>query len=286
MIDDMPLLEAAGDLDRAALFDEAIATAESLPPMRSGRVRSGAGPADLLRELKEEKAGFGPRPEVLPLTAEGLAARGVPLDDRVRALLDRFDFHAVSFPVTLFPRRGWGFDRLECRVELNPGDPPERRPVAHDVYPASDWETLARANLRLEVGVTEALEFRARLAGPPIPGVDVSGKLASGASFVFPPRDYCVKRARIVSRGRDDCEVFWRLDGASFFEEDEPRLGLILKVPRGTTPRASGLLAAYRSFRSLSADLGDLVSYLGDRVRTFFEKGAPLVDRKEWELGG
>ncbi|MCP4655080.1 MAG: hypothetical protein GY856_06630, partial [bacterium] len=72
---------------------------------------------------------------------------------------------------------------------------------------------------------------------------------------------------------------------AEFFEEDEPRLGVVLKVPRGVHPvGASGVLAAYRSFRMLSSNLGDLVEYLSERVRNYFQKGVPLVDRGQWDL--
>jgi len=249
------------------------------------RVRSTADVVAVLRDLKQEKASFGPCPEVLPLGLDTLEARGIVPDHRVRTLLECFDFYSVTFPITLFPKRGWAFDRLECQVEFNPGESAERRPLAHDIFPSSSWETLARAQLKLEVGVTEGLEFRTPTVDAGVASAEVAGKLAAGARFVFPPRDYHVKRARILSRGKDDCEVLWRLDDAEFFEEDEPRLGVVLKVPRGVDEvRASGLLAAYRSFRMLSSNLGDLLGYLNERARNFFQKGAPLVDRGQWGL--
>ncbi len=249
------------------------------------RVRSTADVVAVLRDLKQEKASFGPRPEVLPLGLATLEAQGIVPDHRVRTLLERFDFYSVTFPITLFPKRGWAFDRLECQVEFNPGESPKRRPLAHDVFPSSSWETLAHAQLKLEVGVTEGLEFRTPKLDAVVASAEAAGKLAAGARFVFPPRDYHVKRARILSRGRDDCEVLWRLDDAEFFEEDEPRLGVVLKVPRGVHPvRARGLLAAYRSFRMLSSSLGELVEYMSERARKFFQNGAPLVDRGQWGL--
>jgi hypothetical protein len=280
------------DLDRDALIDEAVEAVQRVAltetVTRSARNRSFSPEADVLgvlQALKAEKAAFGPRPEVLPLDADSLKARGVELDDRVKALLERFDFYDVTFPVTLFPKRGWAFDRLECQVEFNPGETPERRPLAHDIFPGSDWETLARATMHLEIGITEALEFRAKAGVPSLASAGAEGKLDAGAGFVFPPRDYHVKRARIVSSGKDGSEVLWRLDDESFFAGDEPRLGVILKVPKGVTPvKASGLLAAYRSFNKLGADLGDLMGYLSDQVRSFFRKGAPLVDHGEWRL--
>jgi hypothetical protein len=280
------------DLDRNALIDEAVeavqvaASQEDL--WRTARKRGASPEADVLgvlQALKAEKAAFGPRPEVLPLDSKALKARDIALDSRVKALLEQFDFYDVTFPVTLFPKRGWAFDRLECQVEFNPGESPERRPLAHDIFPGSDWEMLAKATMHLEVGVTEALEFRAKAAVPLVASAGADGKLDAGAGFIFPPRDYQVKRARLLSRGKDGSEVFWRLDDESFFEEDEPRLGVILKVPKGVTPvKAIGVLAAYRSFRTLSADLRDVVDYLGDRVKNFFRKGAPLVDRGEWGI--
>lgn len=277
-----------GEEERGLLLDEAMAAAEAhrsdlRRPSRGQR--SGSDVLAVLADLKEEKAAFAPVPEVLPLAAEALAARGIALDHRVKALLDRFDFFLVTFPLTLFPRRGWSFNRLECQVELGPGEPPQRRPLAHDVFPASSWQTLASANLRLQVGVTEELEFRTNRIEVPMVTADVGAQLDAGARFVLEPRDYCIKKARLLSRGRDDAEVFWRLDDAEFFREDEPRLAIVLKVPVGVTPvRAVGRMAAYRSFDVLSADLGVLFDYLGERVKTFFRNGAPLTDRGDWVL--
>jgi len=282
------------DLDRDALIDEAVEMFQRSGPLesvtRSARNWSFSPETDvvgILQALKAEKAAFGPCPEVLPLDSEALKSRGVDLDTRVRTLLDRFDFYNVTFPVTLFPKRGWAFDRLECQVEFNPGESPDRRPLAHDIFPGSDWETLAKATMHLEIGITEALEFRAKAAAPSLASAGAEGQLSAGAGFIFPPREYHVKRARIVSRGKNASEVFWRLDDESFFEKDEPRLGVILKVPKGVTPvKAKGMLAAYRSFHKLGADLGVLMEYLSERVRSFFTKGAPLVDRGEWEIRG
>jgi hypothetical protein len=276
-------------LDRDALIDEAAEVAGSLVT-RGVRDYSFGPETDVLAvlaDLKAEKAAFGPSPEVLPLDAESLAARGVTLDARVKALLGRFDFYAVTFPVILFPRRGWAFNRLECQVELNPGEPPKRRPLAHDIFPASSWETLANATMRLEIGITEGLKLGAKAALPPIAEAGAEARLDAGAGFAFPLREYQVRKARIVSRGKDDCEVFWRLDDTHLFEKDDLPLGVILKVPRGVTPvRAKGVLVADRSFQTLSADLGVLMRHLSERVRSFFRKGAPLTDSKEWELVG
>jgi len=65
-------------------------------------------------------------------------------------------FYAVTFPVILFPRRGWAFNRLECQVELNPGEPSKRRPLAHDIFPASSWETLANGLQMWRMRITSA----------------------------------------------------------------------------------------------------------------------------------
>jgi hypothetical protein len=276
-------------LERDALIDEAAEVAGSLVT-RSARDRSYGPEPDVLgvlAELKAEKAAFGPRPEVLPLDRESLAERGVTLNARVKALLERFDFYAVTFPVILFPRHGWAFNLLECKVELNPGEAPERRPLAHDIFPASSWETLASATMRLEIGITEGLKLGTKAALSPIAEAGVEARLDAGAGFAFPLREYSVRRARILSSGKDDCEVRWRLDDTRLFEQDDPPLGLILKVPHGVTPvRAKGTLVAYRSFQTLSADLGVLMGYLSERVGNFFRKGAPLTDSKEWELVG
>lgn len=240
-----------------------------------------------LLSLKDESASFGPHPEVLRLDEAALAERGVTSGAHIRQLLDEAEFYSVTFAVTLFPKVDWQFDRLEAQVEFGgPKTDATSTPVAFDLFPEDEWETLVRANMHLEVGVTEGLEFA---CGAPanVAGLNAAAqaKFAGGTRFVVPPRDYGLRRAKILSRGRGNSEVFWRLYDTGYLERQEPQLGVVLKVPNGSRPvRARGTLAAYRSAKFWTAALGTLFADFPERLRSWFTAGTPLYGHGDWIL--
>jgi hypothetical protein len=277
------------NFDREKLAEEAALLARAHKGVLGNptqRVDPSALSAKLLK-LKEESAGFGPNPEVLRLDEVALAARGITPGSRLRQLLGEADFYAVTFAVTLFPKVDWRFDRLEAQVEFSaPGTDAARAPVAFDLYPQDEWDTLVRANVHLEVGVTEGLEFAcsvpANAAGL---SAAAQAKVAGGASFVVPPRDYGLRRAKVLSRGRGNAEVFWRLYDAAYLERQEPQLGVVLKVPKGGRPvRARGTLAAYRSAKFWTAALGALFADFTERLHSWISAGTPLYGHGDWTV--
>jgi hypothetical protein len=236
-------------------------------------------------QLKDETANFGPTPEVIRLDEAAFAARNLAPGATVKALLQQDDFYAITFAVTLFPKVDWQFDRLECQIELNSGGSAPL-PVAFDVYPYDEWNTIVQLNMKLDVGVDEQFKFDAQLP-PGTPGLSgqVRARVNAGLGIVVPPRDYSLRRATVVSRGRGNSQVFWRLLGTGYFEQTEPRLGLVVRVPKGVpSVRADGVLAAYRTANFWTAALGSLFQDLPDRIRSWLGRGSPLYGQASWTL--
>ena len=79
--------------------------------------------------------------------------------------------------------------------------------------------------------------------------------------------------------------MFWRLDGAEFFQENRPELVVIAQVPKGAVEfKITAALQAYRYFNTGAADWQDAILGLPSRLVSFFKDGAPVGDAKEYDL--
>lgn len=249
----------------------------------------GADLSARLEALNREGATFSPVLEVYPLTENHFQLRKVKIPAEIADLWNLFDFYLLNVPVTLVPQSGWGFTELECSIELNENESPERRPVAHEVFPKEEWQNMIRASQGLSVGLDENLRFKADGGDliNQLPGISgtagVKGEVKAEAGLVIGPFKYNIRRPRIIARGRGDVKVYWRLSGEESLETDDLRLGIVAKVPK-SVPRfhATGVLKATRNFKVLTADLSVLLKYVREKTKNFFEQGAPLTGTMTW----
>ncbi len=81
--------------------------------------------------------------------------------------------------------------------------------------------------------------------------------------------------------------VAWRLDGAEFFQENQPDFVIVLQVPKETqTVKVSAALQAYRYFNFASAGVRAAVKQLSSKLKGYFEGGLPVRDETNppWDL--
>jgi len=286
--------------DRAAFLLDAARRVDAL----AGHLGTSGGAddefGDLLRTLTEDSVEFGSFPDVLPVPILDL-----PNADRTSAawqaaLEEGFTFWWIRLPVLLFPRRGWGFTRLEMRVDFNADEPdPRRRPRAFDILPNRRFDTVFQAGGEIHVGLgadahfavkvpTIPLDVVGALAGVPLPAsVGASAKADAGASvnLGLTPMRLRITAARVNHTAEGLEKVFWRLDGAQFFAEDPPQLVIILQVPRDTqTLQMRAVMRAYRRFSFFPAGLQAMIRELPSAVRAFFTQGAPVGDARTYDL--
>jgi hypothetical protein len=287
--------------DRQRLLEEALEVVKythvHMGP--SGRPEAAAGSIERavaqLEKLDSEQASFSPRLDVLPITEATFATREMPPSDELRAAMESNWFYRIHIPVTLFPRSGWAFTRLECAVEFCPGEvSPQKRPLIHELFPDDVWTDVLSIQEDLRVGLDENLEFRAQVE--PLKGRwamlsgDAQARLAlhagGTAKLVAGPFSYHIRRAKIRARGRRNVESFWRLDGNTHVDEEDVVLGVVLMVPKGRRDPvwATGQLRAYHDFQVWSADIfKDWTRHFGDGLRAFFGAGTVLGAQMKWE---
>lgn len=278
---------------RGALLKETRALAGSLAPGDAARDPRFEDALTLLDQLDAEVAEFSAFPEFVPLQAADFERQGLALPPRFVELAARHRFYWVRFPITLKPRTDRPFVKLQCAVEFNPGtDPGHLRPVAQCVLPDRKFQQLMQTSTRFTVSLGEDLEFKANAAADSaLPGGGAAAKaavdatLAAGAGAIVGPFTYTWNRALINHSGTGSEKVFWSLNGAEFFEAQEPVLVVVLRVPKELTSlRIAAALQASHKVSLLAGTLGSALELLGERIRGFFRAGAPTRHTQTWDL--
>ncbi len=289
--------------DRRALLADAAERLNVLSgylgPDAAGGEPEGAGvssaiespQARLLKELREDVAQFTDYPIVEKITTNTFTDRGLAVPVRFQELARTSNLYCIHFPIVLFPKRGWAFNRLTASIEFNPGDPEARlRPKAYRILPEREFQTQLEAKTHLEFNLDENLEFKTGVDGAGAPAnfsAGASAKVGAGIGIIAGPFTYRVVRAKIEHSAVGLAKVIWRLDGAEFFQEDDFPLVVVLSVPKETKQvTIAAAMQASRHFNTLSADLLEVFKELGRRFRRFAEAGMPIEDTKSWDITG
>lgn len=241
-----------------------------------------------LHKLGEEQASFSLKLDVRRLTRKDFEEQGIEPSRELKAKMKKNHFYQVGIPITLFPKSGWAFTRLECRVEFCPGETNvHQHPIIHDIFPDDVWADILSFEDHLVLGLDENLAFRAQvkeLKGQwqhlsAAAQAKLAVQVGSGAKLVVGPFSYRIRRSNVRSRGRGNVECFWRLDGAEYIDEEDVRLRLVLMVPKDRLQpvNAIGELTAYHDFQLWSADVfKDWINDFGKAIKALFGAGIPL----------
>lgn len=246
----------------------------------------------LISQLGQDVVELSPQLEVIPLKKSRFEDLGLSMSPYLADLFRQFRFYLVNIPVTIVPKSGWNFVKLECIVEFNPEQVEGNRPVAYQVLPPDAWRTLIQAQQSLRIGLNENLEFKVETAqlssllpGLPEPlraGVDVAA--LGSASLVVGPFDYTVRRPVVLTKGGKTPKVYWHMEGSEAVTHEEPRLGVVLQVPKDVTQvDVAGAVKATRKFSMWAAWLDELLSFVRESTASFFRSGAPKPDGKLWQ---
>jgi hypothetical protein len=281
--------------DRGSILQEAARLIDAA----SGHLGPGGQPAEtdegkLTRALAADEARLPAYPDVYRITDEDFLAQHKPQPVAIGKLAENFNFYWIRFPIGLRPQQHWGFNMIEVRVEFGADEAaPHLRPKAYRILPDQRFQDLLRANMTLEFKLNENLEFEASTGklsassgtAAASGAAGVGGELKASAGAVFGPFQYGVKKAKIEHSAPGLEWVFWRLDGAEFFQEDTPELITVLQMPkalRQCTIRAE--LQASRYFNFGAAPWQKAIAQIPAMLRRFFEEGMPLRDERPWDI--
>lgn len=273
--------------------EELLASAAGIFDRRATQLGGGLAretpEGQLAREFSKDRAGLG-QPEVYRLASEHIEREGLPV---ARDELTRLAAHYwLSLPVLLWTRTGHAFNRLEIKLVFNEGDP-DGRPVVVDAVPTHELVTKFEASAKLAVSVNGNFKFKVQMPDVPLEPFGVPGEIGAGAGvdaeaeskIILGPLSYSIRSPEVQRSGVGFPEVWWRLERASFFDENDPGLRVILMIPRTTTRLHVGAqLLATRYTTFFGAGFRQALKDLPAVMRQFFTGGTPIAATGEWDL--
>lgn len=280
-------------VDRGSLLTSAASALDLQASSLGGPAQATETPAGrVARALIGDEAFFSAFPDVYEISDRTFLARKRPLPARFKELARDFRFYWLYIPIALIPQYNWAFNRLEVAIEFNPEDmKPERRPRAYQILPAKQFQQLLELTTKLDVSINEEFEFAAHPPAVALPNdlASISGSVeasaAGSAGLTVGPFSYRIKKAKIDHSPVGMEQVWWRIDGAEFFQEDSPALIVIVQVPTAVRQvKIAAALQAYRYFNFATAGLQDAVAQLPKALADFFRAGAPLRDDAAWDI--
>ncbi|MEN6375098.1 MAG: hypothetical protein ABFD75_10015 [Smithella sp.] len=275
-------------LDRNKLLGEAAHTLDNLKGhLGSGKAPVKSNEGDVARDFINDEASFAQTLVVYEITDKDFLAKNRQVPVPFSQLTQQYRFFWVYFPTVLFPRHDWAFNMIEMKIAMKaPEKPPHLQPKAFHILPNSQFQPLLEVNTRLEVRLDENFELKAQV---PESGLHVSGavdaKVAAAGGFVAGPFSYHIKKAKIQHTATGAETVFWRLDGAEFFQEDSPEIIIIAQIPKDVkNVKIDGSMQAYRYFSFLGGDLQSNVKHFTEAVKNFFTGGLPIGSKISWDV--
>ena len=250
---------------------------------------------DILKKLQQETAKFSPKLDLRLITIKDFKERNIEPNHELKLKMKDNNFYEIKIPITLFPKSGWAFTRLECWLEFCPDEKNiHQRPIIYEIFPEDIWTEILRFQDNLSLGLNENLAFRTEIEKIEGQWEKLSSqaqgkvfvKAENKAHLVIGPFSYHLRRAEVMSRGRLDVECFWRLDGDKYVAQEDVLLRLVLKVPKNREKpiNAKGVLKAYHDFQIWTSDIfKDWIPQFSDILKSWLHQGAFISYEEKWE---
>lgn len=274
-------------VDRLALIEEAAKAVDEKQGHLSGqggrrtrRTKEG----NALRKLAVDKLSLAPSLDVYRVTDRKFLEKNRSMPARLAELTRLSDFYWIKFPIGVMAPRGWRFHCLEFKVEFNPDTDAELRPKAWQILPDRKFQTQFKMGDRLKVTIDENIKFKAEASAIGArTGAAVSAR--AGLAAEFGPFEYQVVSPKIDHSGTGLDWVFWRLEGAEFFEKNRPEFVVITQVPKAAAQlKIEANILAYRYLNFFGASLKDVMAEFSAGLAAFLQGGVPVSDHKSYDV--
>jgi len=283
--------------DAQELLTELFTAIRDEESLLSGGTELGTG-GNALQGLRETKVSFGnPRNDLIRLTKKLFDPVGVELTElRRRQMRDRFDFYYMTLTVSLRPRRGAQFTRVECALDFGPKGADE--PIVQAIFPQSEWKQVLSWGGGMNLALNGNLDWMAQIDVPgavnlkDLPAhirAHIADKSELAAFVAVPDFSFKLGRTEIVATGQGNSECFWRIETPGLKETQTIQFGVVFCVPKGTASiELKGLVAAEPSMSWLVTNVRDVFEDLNDKLRTPLRRRGkerlPIGDHEKWRI--
>ena len=103
-----------------------------------------------------------------------------------------------------------------------------------------------------------------------------------------------VRATEIAALGEGNSQCFWRIDKPQLKKTQTVQLGIVFKVPKGTSSiQLTGIVSVEPDFKWLTANIKDVFEILSDKLKGLFRKEPgerkneerfPCGDHEKWTI--
>ncbi len=288
--------------DAQGLLDELFTQITAQEGTLSGGAKLGVG-GNALQALRETRVTFGnPTDKLIKLTPKLFETVGVELEEIYkRQMRKQFDFYYMTLTISMQPKRGAQFRRVECSLDLGPKGAGE--PIVQTLFPSGEWREVLSWGGGLNLALNGKLEWGAELDLPEaaktanLPGhikANIGNKDALKAFIAMPNFAFRLGRAEIAATGEGNSQCFWRIEKPELQETQTTHLGLVFKVPKDTSSiKLEGLVAAEPDMSWLTANVRNVFEDLSDKLQALLRRkddersgpeSLPIGDHEKWTI--
>ena len=282
----------------SALFDEVTSEEATL----SGGTKLGAG-GDAIRSLLETKVVFGnPLDKLILLTPILFEEVGVELTGIFkRQMRQQFNFYYLTMAVSMLPKRGAQFTRIECSLDFGPKGVNE--PIVQTIFPNSEWKPLLNWGVGMSLALDGNLDWSAGLSTQDISILEglptemrarVTNTDQLKAFITIPDYIYSLGRTEIAAIGEGNSECFWRIEKPELRKVQSVAFGVVFKVPKDVMSiELTGLVAAEPSINWLITNLRIVFEDLSEKLQRLLrfkdserrgKERLPIGDHEKWTI--
>ena len=286
--------------DAQVLLDKLFTEVTSEESTLAAGTKLGVG-GDALLGLRETRVTFGnPTNELIRLTKKLFDDVGVELTEIYkRQMRDQFDFYYLTLVVSMQPKRGAQFIRLECSIDFGPKGSNE--PIVQAIFPKSEWKEVLSWGGGMSLALNGNLEWNIQLQKPntiqienlPEPiRANIANKNELKAFITVPDYSFKLGRAEIAATGEGNSTCFWRIEKPDLQEVQTVQFGIIFKVPKNATSiELTGLAAAEPNMNWLVANIRNVFEGLNDKLQDLLrckdeerngKERLPIGDYEKW----
>ena len=279
------------------LFEEVSSEEGTL----AGGSKLGTG-GNALQGLLETRVTFGnPTNDLIRLTQRLFDDVKVELTEiRKRQMRDQFDFYYMTLTVSMQPKRGAQFTRVECALDFGPKGKGE--PIVQSIFPKSEWKEVLNWGGGMNLALDGNLEWGAEVGMPDLGTIienlpaqiraNIANKNKLKAFIAVPDYSYKLGRTEIAATGEGNSECFWRIEKPDLQKAQTVQFGIVFKVPKDMTfIELTGTVSAEPNMNWLVANLRDVFGELSEKLKSLLrardnERSSkdrlPIGDHEKW----
>jgi hypothetical protein len=245
--------------------------------------------------LDKENISISPVLDITQIKEEIFNDKNIEITPYLKGKFEDYLFYYIRIPITLYPKSGWAFTNLECKLNLCSNESDYNNcPVIHDIFPHDVWSDLFHVTNYANIGLDETLNFKLSTefldhlitkSGLNL-STAVLGEIKAKQEIVFGPFTYNVRRAKIIGRGRGNVVGFWRLEGKDYIDKEDLTLGVVVLLPKKANSilNIEAEIRVSHQFQMLSAKFKEWFSFFSIQLQKFINDGAPLHQKMSWKV--